>query len=483
MTPENLVFALIGCVLGTLTGVLPGLGPVSAIAILLPLTSVLPPTSAIIMLAAIYYGSQYGGSTTAILLNIPGEVSSVATVLDGYPAAKQGNAGPALVVAALSSFVAGMLGLVGVTFFLPLLVDVGLRFGPPEYFGLVLLALTVVTNLSGRSLTRGLLAAGLGLLLGTIGLDPITGDQRLTFGRPELLAGVNFAVASIGLFAISEILVTLEQPFASAPAERILRFLPTFAELGRTVGSMIRGSAIGFALGLLPGIGPGIVSFISYDVEKRVSRTPERFGKGALEGVAGPEGANNAATSSGFVPLLALGIPATPALAVLLGAFLIYGLQPGPLLFQQNDAFVWAVIASMYVGNVMLLVLNLPLVGLWARLLKVPSTIVTPMIVIFSVIGAFSVRGSFFDLWVMFAVGVLGYAMRKLDYPIAPMVLTLVLGDRLEADLRRTVVLSGGSFSYMLERPMALALIVVSIALILVSVWPRRSRSRVGLEL
>lgn len=470
LQPELLLFALIGGVLGTLTGVLPGVGPTSAIAILLPLTAVLQPLQAIVMLSAIYYGSQYGGSTTAILLNIPGEVSSVTTVFDGYPAARSGRAGPALVVAAIGSFVAGTIGLIGLTFFGPLLADVGLAFGPAEYFALVLVALTVVVSLSSRSLLKGLVSAAFGLFIAMIGLDPLTGTARLTLGTTQLLNGVNFVAASIGLFAISEVLITLEQPLTNVVIEKIQRFFPTRAELRETFGSMLRGSGIGFALGLLPGIGPGIVSFLAYDTERRVSREPHRFGTGMLQGVAAPEAANNAATSSGFVPLFAFGIPATPALAVLLGAFLIYGLQPGPLLFETNASFVWTVIASMYVGNVILLVLNIPLVRLWVRLLTIPAGIMLPVIVVLSVIGAYSLRGNYFDVWVMLVFGLVGYVMRKHGFPIAPLILTQILGERLEADLRRTSVLMGGDWDYLLGRPLAVGLLVVAAVLLVLSV-------------
>ena len=476
LSPENLAYAFLGALLGTLVGVLPGIGPTAAIAILLPLTSFLPPTGAIIMMAGIYYGSQYGGSTTSILLNMPGEVSSVPTTLDGYALARRGKAGPALAVAAISSFVAGTLGLIGLTLFAPPLAEVALIFGPPEYFALMVLALTVVVNLGGRSLARGFITAGIGLLLATIGLDSITGERRLTFGSLALLGGVNFVAVSIGLFAIAEVLVSLEQHLQSISSEKLGKLMPSWPELRSTLGAMLRSTGIGFFLGLLPGVSPGMTAFFAYDAERRVSRTPERFGQGALEGVAAPEGANNAATSSGFVPLLAFGIPPSPALAVLLGALMIYGLQPGPIMFQERPDFVWAVIASMYVGNVMLLVLNLPLVGIWARVVNIPYRLLAPLILLFSFIGALSIRNNAFDLWIALVFGILGYAMKKLDYPAAPLILTLILGDRLESDLRRSLVLSGGSPAIFLERPITLVLLLAAVGLTWLSLtrWSRR---------
>jgi len=473
LTLENLGFALAGCVLGTLVGVLPGIGPTSGLAILLPLTSFLPPTPAIIMLAAIYYGAMYGGSTTAILVNIPGEVASVVTTLDGYQMARQGRAGPALAIAAISSFVAGTLGLVGLTFFAPPLADVALRVGPPEYFGLVVLAFSVVVSLSGASLLRGLSSAALGALLALVGLDPQSGVRRFTYGTTTLLDGVDFIAVVIGLFAIAEVLAGVEASLAAVSAAPVGRVLPRWSEVRACAGTMLRATAVGFGLGLLPGCTPGAISFISYDLERRLSRTPERFGRGAIEGVAAPEGANNATTSGGFVPLLALGIPATPALAVLLGGLMIYGLQPGPLLFEKQPRFVWAVIASMYVGNVMLLVLNLPLVGLWARLVRVPYALMAPLILVFSVLGAFSVRNSMTDVGLALVFGVLGWLMLRLGYPTAPLVLALILTPMLETALRQSLSMAGGSPLILVTRPLAVILIVAGLAL---TVWSLRAR-------
>ena len=476
LTPQNLMFALIGSILGTLVGVLPGVGPTSGIAILLPLTAFLPPTPAIIMLAAIYYGAMYGGSTTAILVNIPGEVASVVTTIDGYQMAKQGRAGPALAVAAISSFVAGTLALVGLTFFAPILADLALRVGPPEYFGLVVLAVSVVVSLSGASLLKGLTAGALGVLIALVGLDPQSGVRRFTLGTTGLLGGIDFIAVIVGLFAIAEVLLSVERRATSVSLAPIGRLLPSWADIRRCVPAMLRSTGIGFGLGMLPGCTPGAISFVAYDVERRISPSRDQFGKGAIEGVAAPEGANNATTSAGFVPLLALGLPSTPALAVLLSGLQIYGLQPGPLLFEKQPQFVWAVIASMYIGNVMLLVLNLPLVGLWARLVHVPYAVMGPMILVFSVVGAFSVRNTLFDVGVAVAFGVVGYAMAKLGYPTAPLVLALILTPLGESALRQTLSMAGGSPILLVTRPLAVLLIAAGVAL---TVWSLLARRKV----
>ena len=478
VTPENLVWAFVGAFLGTLVGVLPGVGPTPAIAMLLPITSYLPPTPAIIMLAGIYYGSQYGGSTTSILLNMPGEISSVPTCLDGYPLAKRGRAGPALAIAAISSFVAGTIGLVGLTFFAPPLAEVALMFTPVEYVGLLILALSVVVNLSGKSLTKGLISAGFGLLFGAVGMDSITGAPRLTFGSYDLLNGINFVAAAIGLFAIAEIFISIEQQITQISVMKIGKLLPTLQEIRENTGTMIRSSLLGFTLGLLPGVSPAVTVFIAYDAEKRLSKHPERFGTGILQGVAAPEGANNAATSGGFVPLFAFGIPSSSALAMLLGALMIYGLQPGPIMWQQDPQFVWTIIASMYLGNIMLLVLNLPLVGMWAKVCEIPYSILAPIVLIFSVIGAFSVRGNVFDLWVALAFGFVGYGMKKLGYSPAPMLLTMILGDRLELSFRQALVLSGGSFGIFVTRPISAALLVLAVVLTVGSLLARQKAAK-----
>jgi len=476
ITPANLLYALIGCLVGTLIGVLPGIGPTSGIAILLPLSTVLPPTSAIIMMAAVYYGAMYGGSTTAIVVNIPGEASSVPTAIDGYELARQGRAGAALGIAAISSFVAGTLGLIGLTVFTPILASVALAFGPPEYFALMTMSLALSISLSGGALLKGLVGIVIGLLVATVGLDPLTGLRRLTFGSITLMAGINFVSVVIGLFAISELLINVERRATHIYEATITGWLPTRDDLRRCSGAMLRASGIGFALGLLPGFSPSVTTFIAYDVEKRVSADPSRFGRGAIEAVAAAEGANNATSSGGFVPLFAFGVPSSPPMAVLLGALLMYGLQPGPRLFQENPQFVWTVIASMYVGNVILLVLNLPLVGVWARIASVPFPVLGPIILVCAVVGAYSVRYLMFDVWMAVLFGLVGYAFRKMAFPLAPIVLACVLGPILETSLKQSLILSGGSPAIFVTRPLTAAILAITAALMLTTVAAVRRR-------
>ncbi len=471
LSPLNVLYALIGCLVGTLVGVLPGIGPSSAIAILLPLTTVLPPTPAIIMMAAIYYGAMYGGSTTAIVVNIPGEASSVPTALDGYEMAKQGRAGAALGISAISSFVAGTLSLVGLTFFAPFLANFALAFGPPEYFALMFMGLSLVISLSGRALLKGLIGTAIGLLASLVGQNPLTGATRLTFGYSEMMAGVNFISVIIGLFAIGEVLVNVEQKVALIYDKKLKDIFPTWADIRRCAGAMGRSTAVGFFMGLLPGCAPAVTTFVAYDLEKRVSKHPERFGKGAIEGVAAPEGANNATSSGGFVPLFAFGLPTGPALAVLLGGLMMYGLQPGPLLFKTRPDFVWAVIASMYIGNVICLVLNLPLVGMWARIAVIPFPILGPLIILFSVIGAYSIRFLLFDVWVALIFGVIGYLMRKLKFPMAPLVLASVLAQMLETSLSQSLLISQGSPLIFFTRPIAAAFMALAFLSIARGIW------------
>jgi putative tricarboxylic transport membrane protein len=467
---QNLLWAAVGCFIGTLVGVLPGIGPASGIAILLPLTTVLPPTSAIIMMAAIYYGAMYGGSTTAIVVNIPGEASSVPTAIDGYEMAKQGKAGPALAICAISSFVAGTLGLIGLTFFAPLLADIAVIFGPPEYFALMFMALTLIISLSGRALLKGVISMALGLMTAMIGQDPLTGAARLTFGFPKLLAGVDFISVIVGLFAISEVMVNVESRI-TAISQKIGSWMPSWADIKQCAMPMLRSTGVGFFLGLLPGVTPSVTTFVAYDLEKRVSKTPERFGHGAIEGVAAPEGANNATSTAGFVPLFSFGIPTAPSMAVLLGGLMMYGLQPGPMLFKQNPEFVWAVIASMYIGNVMLIVLNLPLVGMWARICVIPFYILGPLIVFFSVLGTYSIRFLAYDVWVMTLFGVIGYFMRKFGYPIAPMVLATVIAQMMEMSLGQSMLMSQGSIFILFTRPISGVFMALAFASIIRGIW------------
>ena len=470
LTWQNLFWALMGCLIGTLVGVLPGIGPASGIAILLPMTTVLPPTSAIIMMAAIYYGAMYGGSTTAIVVNIPGEASSVPTAIDGYEMAKQGKAGPALGICAISSFVAGTLGLVGLTFFAPLLADVAVVFGPPEYFALMFMALTLIISLSGRALLKGVISMAIGLMTALIGQDPLTGAARLTFGFPKLLAGIDFISVIVGLFAISEVMINVELKI-TAISQKITNWMPSWADIKQCTGAMLRSTGVGFFLGLLPGVTPSVTTFVAYDLEKRISKHPERFGKGAIEGVAAPEGANNATSSAGFVPLFSFGIPTAPSMAVLLGGLMMYGLQPGPMLFKDNPDFVWAVIASMYIGNVMLIVLNLPLVGMWARICVIPFYILGPLIVFCAVLGTYSIRFLAFDVWVMLLFGVIGYFMRKLGYPIAPMVLATVIAQMIETSLGQTLLISQGSLLILFTRPISAVFMGLAFLSIARGIW------------
>jgi putative tricarboxylic transport membrane protein len=468
---QNLFWALVGCFIGTLVGVLPGIGPASGIAILLPMTTVLPPTSAIIMMAAIYYGAMYGGSTTAIVVNIPGEASSVPTAIDGYEMAKQGKAGPALAISAISSFFAGTLGLVGLTFFAPLLANFAVVFGPPEYFALMFMALTLIISLSGRALLKGVISMALGLMTSLIGQDPLTGATRLTFGSVKLLAGIDFISVIVGLFAISEVMINVEQRITTISQMKISNWMPTWADIKQCLGTMLRCTGVGFFLGLLPGVTPSVTTFVAYDLEKRVSKHPERFGHGAIEGVAAPEGANNATSTAGFVPLFSFGLPTAPSMAVLLGGLMMYGLQPGPMLFKQNPEFVWAVIASMYIGNVMLIVLNLPLVGMWAKICVIPFYILGPLIVFFSVLGTYSIRFIAFDVWVMLIFGLIGYFMRKLGFPVAPMVLATVIAQMMETSLGQSLLISQGSPLIFFTRPISAVFMGLAILSIGRGIW------------
>jgi putative tricarboxylic transport membrane protein len=435
------------------------------------------------MMAAIYYGAMYGGSTTSILVNIPGEASSVPTAMEGYQLNLQGRGGPALGISAIASFAAGTMGVIGLTFFAPVLSGAALAFGPPEYFALTFLGLSLVVSLSGRDLGKGMLSALLGLLTAMIGLDPLMGVARLTFGSMELMAGIDFVPIIMGLFAISEILTNAEKEIKRILEAKRVEWLPTWQDIKDTWKATTRSGVIGFLAGLIPGCSPAVTSFMVYDLEKRLSKHPERFGKGAMDAVAAVEGSNNATASGGFVPLLAFGIPSGPALAVLLGGFLMYGLQPGPRLMQEQPALLWTIIASMYIGNVMLLVLNLPLVGLWARMALVPFPILGPMIAVFTLIGAYSLRHSFFDLWICILFGVVGYVMRKFDFPIAPMVLATVLAKLMETSFMQSLVMSKGSPLIFFTRPICIAFIALTVISVVSGILLRRKAKSQELEL
>jgi len=474
LSPINIYYCFIGVFIGTLVGVLPGIGATVSIAILTPITLGLGPTAAIIMLSGIYYGAMYGGSTTAILVNIPGEAASVATALDGYQMARQGKAGPALGMSAISSFVAGTLSLVLLMTLAVPLASYALRFGPPEYFSLMVLGLTIVVSLVGKSMVKGLLAGIFGMLLATIGMEPLTGQSRFTFNSVDLMAGIDFVAVVVGLFAIPEVLENMEGPALEVYQARLKNLFPSRRDLRRTGWPMIRSAFIGFFIGVLPGSSGAVAAFMAYNVEKNISRHPERFGEGAIEGVAASEGANNAAVNGAMVPLLSLGIPVSPPMAVLIGAFMIHGLRPGPLLFDKSPEFVWALIASMYVGNVILLILNLPLVGLWAQLIRVPYPYLAPGIMVLCFLGAYGIRHSFFDVAVAFAMGIVGYAMRKLEYPAAPVVLALILSPMLEDALRQSLTISKGSLGIFVTRPISLTLLVLAAISVILSIYSRR---------
>jgi len=468
---QNLLFAFIGCVLGTLIGVLPGLGPAAGTAILIPITFKLDATGAIIMLAAIYYGAMYGGTITSVLINVPGEAASVVTCLDGYQMARQGRAGAALGIAAIGSFVGGVFAALALAMVAPPLARFALSFGPPEFFSLMFLGMCLVTGLAGKSLVAGLLMTVLGLLLALIGIDPVRGAPRFTFGVPELYDGLGFVPVVMGLFGVAEILLMIETPFRPLLETRIKGLWPSREEWKRSVGAIWRGTGIGFVLGLIPGVGAVIPTFMAYILEKRLSRHPEKFGTGVIEGVASPETANNAYANAAMMPLLVLGVPSSPTIAIIMGAFIINGLTPGPFLFKERPDLVWTVIASFFTGNVILLILNLPLVGLWAKLLKVPYQYLCTGTLLFCIVGAYSLKGGVFDVGVMLVFGVIGYFLRKLGFPLAPAVLALILGPFMEKSLRTSLEMSAGDFSIFLTRPISATLLVCAALIIAVSTF------------
>jgi len=485
LQPLNLFYCFTGVLIGTLVGVLPGIGPVTAMSLLLPATYHITPVGAIIMLSGIYYGVQYGGSTTSILVNIPGEAASVMTCIDGYQMARQGRAGRALGISAFGSFIAGTIGIIGLVLIAPPLVDFALKFGFPEYFSLMVLGLTVLSFMTSGSIVRALMMAAFGLILGTIGLDFISGLARFTFDIPELLDGIGLVPVVMGLFGISEVLLNIEVKIKREIfTTKVKGLLPTLQDWAQSIWAILRGTLIGFFLGILPGGGAVISSFVSYAIEKRVSKHPEKFGKGAIEGVAAPESANNSAAQGAFIPLLTLGIPGNVATAMLLGALIIHGITPGPLLLSQNPELFWGVVASMYVGNAMLLALNLPLIGIWVQLLKVPYPILFPLIIIFCMIGSYSINNSPIDVAIMLIFGGIGYLMKKLSLEAAPVVLAFVLGPMLENALRQSLIKSQGSFSIFFTRPISAACLFIAIALVVFPLlpWFRRRRPGVALE-
>nr|WP_246337685.1 tripartite tricarboxylate transporter permease [Azospirillum oleiclasticum] len=479
LSVSNLLYCFVGALLGTLIGVLPGLGPVATIAMLLPITFGLEPVSALIMLAGIYYGAQYGGSTTAILINLPGESTSVVTALDGYAMARQGRAGAALATAALGSFVAGTIATVFIALFAPPLAALALQFGPPEYFALMVLGLIASVTLASGSLLKALAMIILGLLLGLIGRDVYTTEARFTFGLENLTDGLQFVALAMGVYGIGEIIKNLESHEDRTPtAAKVEGLMLSRQDLARITPPVLRGTALGSLLGILPGGGALLSSFASYALEKRMSRNPAAFGRGAIEGVAGPESANNAGAQSSFIPMLTLGIPSNPVMALMVGALIIHGITPGPSFITDKPEMFWGLVASMWVGNLMLVVLNLPLIGIWVRLLTVPYHWLFPAIVVFSAIGVYSVNNSAGDVLVMAAMGVFGYALHKLDCEPAPLLLGFVLGPMLEEHLRRSMLLFRGDPTQFLTRPLTASLLVLALVALVVVLLPTIGQKR-----
>ncbi len=470
---QNLWFCFIGVLLGTLIGVLPGIGPLATIAMLLPITFNLPPIPALIMLAGIYYGSQYGGSTTAILVNLPGETSAVVTCMDGYQMARNGRAGPALAIAAIGSFIAGTICTLLIALFGPPLAEVALKFGAPEYFSLMLMGLVAAAVLAGDNMTKSLAMVVMGLLVGIVGTDVNSGMARYSFGVAELTDGIGFIVIAVGVFALGEIIANLgdkeeRQVFTS----KVTGLMPTLADFKVSIGPILRGTGIGAFLGVLPGTGPAIAAFSSYMVEKKLAKDPSRFGKGAIEGVAGPESANNADAQCKFIPTLTLGIPASAVMALMLGALTIQGIAPGPQVMTQKPDLFWGLIASMWIGNLMLLVLNLPLVGIWVQLLKVPYRMLFPAIMAFSCIGVYSVNNSSYEVYLTALFGIIGFVWAKLEMPPAPMLLGFVLGPLMEENLRRAMLISRGDPTVFFTRPISLGFMIATVLIVVVMVLP-----------
>lgn len=483
LQPANLFYCFLGALIGTLIGVLPGIGPVGTISILLPITFKISPIGATIMLAGIFYGAQYGGSTTSILLNIPGEASSVITTLDGYQMAKQGRAGPALGIAAIGSFIAGTFALVGLTFLAIPFSNFALKFGPAEYFSIIVLALIILSYLARESMIKGLIMAMLGLILSYIGADIVTGGVRFSFGILDLSDGVGLVPLVMGLFGISEVLTNIEQTIKLEVFKaKIKKLLPSLKDWTEAKWAIIRGTIIGFFLGILPGAGPVVSPFVAYAMEKRFSKYPEKFGTGVIEGVAAPEAANNASAQASFIPLLTLGVPPNPTMAILFGALLIYGFQPGPLLIKDHPDFFWGLVISMYIGNGMLLLLNLPLIPLWVQVLRVPYPILFPLILLFCLIGCYSINNSIFDVFIMILFGIIGYLIRKFRYEGAPLVMAFILGPLLEQNFVRSLCISGGSFSIFVTRPISSVTLTIALFLLLFSFFTRVWKAKTDLK-
>ena len=469
LEPMNILLCFLGCLVGTFVGVLPGLGPAASISLLLPITFKLPPESAIIMLGGLYYGTMYGGSTTSILINVPGEAASVVTCLDGYRMALKGRAGPALGIAAFGSFIAGTFGTIMIMILAPPLAGLALKFGPPEFVGLVFLGLTMVTYLSSGSMAKALMMAIVGLLISYIGTDIVTGRERFTLGIATIAGGFDIVPIAMGLFGISEVLLNLERSEGTREVfeTKLKNLLPTRQDWKDSSGPIARGTVLGFLLGLIPGGGGLIASFISYAVEKKVAKHPETFGTGDIRGVAGPESANNAGAQGAFIPMLTMGIPCNVVIAILMGALMIHGVTPGPRLLVEHPRIFWGVVGSMYIGNSMLLLLNLPLIGMWVRLLKIPYSILFPFIFLFCLIGAYTVGSNVQDVYIMILFGLLGYLMKKYNYEPAPLVLAFVLGPMFENAFRQSLIISGGDPMIFLTRPISAVFVLVALFLLI----------------
>jgi len=478
--PTILLYGFVGCLLGTVVGVMPGIGPALTIALLLPLTFKVPAAAMFVLFAGIYYGAMYGGSTTSILLNTPGESATLVTALEGNKMARKGRGGPALATAAIGSFVAGTIGTLALTFFAPLVVEAALAFGPAEYAALMVLALVAVSAVLGRSVLRGLIALALGLLFGLVGIDLQTGQPRFTFGTAELLDGIEVTIAAVGLFAVGEAMYLAWQ--GRTAGGEIMRMdgglMLSKSDWRRSWKAWLRGAGLGFPIGALPAGGAELPTLLSYYAEKKLSSHPEEFGHGAIEGVAGPEAANNASAAGVLMPLLTLGIPTSATAAVILSAFESYGIQPGPMLFTQQGSLVWTLIASLFIGNVILLLLNLPLVGLWVRLLHIPSAWLYPGILVISTVGVYGASNSLFDVGLLYVFGLLGYGMRRFDFPVAPLVVGLILGPMLEQSMRQALTISQGQWSTFFTRPLSASLLLVALALIIGPVLWRVFRKR-----
>jgi putative tricarboxylic transport membrane protein len=466
----NIIYCFIGVFVGMLVGVLPGIGPTSGTAILIPLTYGMNPTSAIIMLSGIYYGAMYGGTVTSVLINTPGESASVITCLDGYPLARQGRAGVALGIAAIGSFIGGVAALIGLIVIGPPIARMALKFGPPAIFCLILLSMTMVISLMGRSLVRGLISAVLGLTFSLVGIDISSSVPRYTLGIPGLFEGIDTVAMAMGLFGITEILMSVESPSPALALSKIKGLFPKKEEWAPCLKAIARGSGMGFLIGLLPGTNSVIPTMLSYTTEKKLAKDPSRFGKGALEGVAGPETANNSYCGGALIPLFTLGLPTSPAIAILLGAFIMHGLQPGPRLFSTNPQFVWAIIASMFIGNLLLLIMNLPLAGAWAKIAAVPQRILFPIILAVSIIGCYSLKGSMLDVEIMLLFGVVGYIFKKADIPLAPMILTFVLGAQMENSLVQSLTIFHGDITQFVQQPIPAALLGITAVVFTLSI-------------